>query len=60
MRFNLDATVIVACRDEKKAIEAVAKIKEASQNEKVEYELLNLSSLKSIKQSAENIKILQL
>ena len=40
----------------KKAIEAVAKIKEASQNEKVEYELLNLSSLKSIKQCAETIK----
>ena len=54
--FYLDATVIVACRDEKKAIEAVAKIKEASQNEKIEYELLNLSSLKSIKQCADKIK----
>jgi NAD(P)-dependent dehydrogenase (short-subunit alcohol dehydrogenase family) len=51
------ARVILACRDAKKANEACSKIKEQSQNDKVEVELIDLSKLKSIKEFADRIKL---
>jgi NAD(P)-dependent dehydrogenase (short-subunit alcohol dehydrogenase family) len=50
------ARVILACRDEIKARQACDKIIETSRNDQVEVELLDLSSLKSIKAFSERIK----
>ena len=50
-----NARVILACRDSKKGQEAVDKIKEESKNDNIELELLNLGSLKSIKDFSERI-----
>ena len=50
------ARVILACRDEIKAKQACDNIIETSQNDQVEVELLDLSSLKSIKAFSERIK----
>jgi NAD(P)-dependent dehydrogenase (short-subunit alcohol dehydrogenase family) len=51
-----NAHVILACRDPKRGQDAVDKIKEETKNEKVELELLDLGSLKSIKDFSERIK----
>ena len=50
------ARVILACRDEKKGQAAVNKIKEETNNNNVELELLNLASFRSIKDFSERIK----
>ena len=47
--------VILACRDPKRGQNAVDKIKAESKNENVELELLDLASLKSIKEFSERI-----
>ena len=49
------ARVIIACRDQKRGDEAVAKLKYASGNEAVELELLDLSNLKSVKAISERL-----
>ena len=50
-----NARVILACRDQKRGQEAVDKIKLENKNEQVELEILNLSSLKSIKDFSDRI-----
>lgn len=50
------ARVILACRNQAKADIACEKIKEESKNEKVEVELIDLSSLKSTREFIERIK----
>ena len=50
-----NAHVILACRDPKRGQDAVDKIKTESKNENVELELLDLASLKSIKEFSERI-----
>ena len=50
-----NARVILACRDSKKGQEALEKIKQESGNQNVELEILNLSSLKSIKEFSQRI-----
>ena len=47
--------MILACRDQAKADEACAKIKAETKNDNVEVELLDLGSLKSIKEFSERI-----
>lgn len=49
------AKVILACRDENKAKEAVNKIKNQTHNSDVLYKLVDLSSFKSVRQFAEDI-----
>lgn len=49
------ARVILACRDESKAAEAVNKIKTETHNTDVIYKLVDLSSFKSVKEFAANI-----
>lgn len=49
------AKVILACRDESKAKEAVNKIRTETHNTDVVYKLLDLSSFKSVRQFAENV-----
>lgn len=51
-----DAHLILACRDQKRGQEALDKIKNESNNTKIELELLDLSSLKSIKEFSERIQ----
>lgn len=51
-----DAHVILACRSRQRGDEAVRKIQIKSKNNKVEVEILNLSSLNSIKDFADRIK----
>ena len=51
------ARVILACRDENKGQIAVDKIKAETKNDKIELELLDLSSLKSVKDFTERIKV---
>ncbi len=53
-----NARVILACRDPKRGQDAVNKIKEESKNNQVELELLNLGSLKSIKEFSERINVM--
>lgn len=48
--------MILACRDESKAIEAVNKIKSETHNSDVIYKLVDLSSFKSVRQFAAEIK----
>lgn len=50
-----NAHVILACRDPKRGQDAVDKIKTESKNENVELELLDLASLKSIKEFSQRI-----
>jgi len=50
------ATVILACRDEKKAKEAVQKIKDHTKNPNVRFELLDVSSLLSIEKFIKRIE----
>ncbi len=50
-----NARIILACRDPKKGQDAVDKIREESKNDNVELEILNLSSLKSIKEFSDRI-----
>jgi len=49
-----DAKVIIACRNEAKAKEAVSDIKKAADSELVDYVICDLSDFKSIKSCAEN------
>jgi retinol dehydrogenase-12 len=49
------ANVILACRDPNRGQAALENIKKESGNENVELEILNLSSLKSIKEFSERI-----
>lgn len=49
------AKVILACRDESKAKEAVNKIKNETHNTDVIYKLVDLSSFKSVRQFAEHV-----
>jgi len=48
------AKVIIACRNEAKAKEAVSDIKKAADSEQVDYLICDLSSFDSIKSCAEN------
>lgn len=50
------ARVIVGCRNEKSAKEAVEKIKKETHNTNVIYKLIDLSSFKSVKKFAADIK----
>ena len=50
-----NARIIMACRDPKRALEALDKIKAESKNDKIEFEQLDLASLKSIKAFSERI-----
>lgn len=50
------AKVILACRDEGKAREAVNKIKNETHNPDVLYKLVDLSSFKSVRQFAADVK----
>jgi retinol dehydrogenase-12 len=50
-----NARIILACRDPKRGQDALEKIKAASQNDKIELEILDLASLKSIKEFSERI-----
>ena len=50
-----NARIILACRDPKRGQDAVDRIKAESKNDNVELELLNLASLKSIKEFSERI-----
>ena len=50
------ARVILACRTKSKGEEAVRTIQIKSQNDNVEFERLDLNSLKSIKEFAHRIK----
>lgn len=50
------ARVILACRNERKAQEVVRKIKDQTNNNKVIYKILDLSSFKSVRQFAADIK----
>jgi len=50
-----NARIILACRDPKRAQDAVEKIKTESKNENVEFEQLDLASLKSIRDFSERI-----
>lgn len=50
------ANVVIGCRDEKKAKAAVEEIKKASGNNDVEYLLIDLASLKSVRSAAEEFK----
>ncbi|EGG17437.1 hypothetical protein DFA_08432 [Cavenderia fasciculata] len=52
----LNAHVILACRTERKAIEAVEEIKKESGNQKIEYMLLDLLSFDSIVSFAKRFK----
>ena len=52
----IDAHVILACRSEERGKEAVEKIRAESKNTKVELELLDLASLKSVRAFCERIK----
>lgn len=49
------ARVILGCRDESKAAEAVKKIKNETHNTDIIYKLLDLSSFKSVRQFAADI-----
>lgn len=49
------ARVILACRNEERGLEAQRKIREATDNQDVVFKKLNLSSLKSIREFAEEI-----
>ena len=51
-----DARVILACRNRKKGEDAARLIQMQSQNSQVEVELLDLNSLKSVKDFADRIK----
>ncbi len=53
---NKGANLILACRDMNKAREACERIKSESQNENVQIELLDLGSLRSIREFSERIK----
>jgi retinol dehydrogenase-12 len=50
-----NARIILACRDPKRAQEAVDKIKTESKNENVEFEQLDLASMKSIRDFSDRI-----
>ena len=54
--FRRGGHVIVTCRDDTKGQETVNKIKKESQNDKVEYMQLELGSLTSVRNFAENYK----
>lgn len=53
------AKVILACRDESKAQEAVQNIKRETHNNNVHYKLVNFSSFKSIKEFAKDVNATQ-
>lgn len=50
------ARVILACRNERKAIDVVRKIKEQTNNDNVVYKIMDLASFKSVRLFATNIK----
>lgn len=50
------ARVILACRNEKRAKEAVDRIKKETHNMNVTYKLIDLSSFKSVKEFAADVK----
>jgi len=56
IHLNIDAHVILACRSEQRGREAVEKIKAETKSDKVELELLDLASLKSVRAFADRIK----
>jgi len=53
---ELDATVILACRDEEKAQDAIKDIKQSTSNGKLEFQKLDLNSLTSVREFASNFK----
>lgn len=49
------ARVILACRNEEKGLEAQRKIREATDNQEVVFKKLNLTSLRSVREFANEI-----
>jgi short-subunit dehydrogenase len=54
--FKIGAHVILACRDRKRAEEALKDICRLSGNNNVEIELLDLASLKSVRECAKRLR----
>lgn len=53
---KLGATVVIGCRDEKKAVEAVRDIRVASNNPDVDFLLIDLASQRSVHEAVEEFK----
>jgi NAD(P)-dependent dehydrogenase (short-subunit alcohol dehydrogenase family) len=53
---QLNATIYITVRDDKKGLETIRVIKEASKNDKVDYFVMELSSLKSVRNFVEEYK----
>lgn len=51
-----NAKVILACRDESKAKEAVKRVKDETNNSNVTYKIVDMTSFKSVREFAADIK----